>query len=159
MAKTKTVADALNEFAKDMKDALNILLENVAKASGEEADDEEEDDEAPAKGKKTASKKTKKEDEDDDDEEDDEDDEEEKPAKGKSKKASKEADDEDEDEESEVEYKDVQKAVATAGKAYGRAFVADTLKKIGGKKCDHAEKLKPEQYAEFIEALEEGDDE
>lgn len=180
MAKKKaTLEEALLDFVSSILDAAKILKEDIQNIQGA-ADDEDEAEEAPAPKKKSkkeekpskskASKKDAVEEDDEEDEDaaedegDEEEDEDEAPKKkGKSEKASKKSkasDDEDDEEESEddedeIEYSVIQKAVVKAAKEKGRDFVAQKLKEVGGKKCDHAQKLKPEQYQEFLDALEE----
>jgi hypothetical protein len=168
MAKSKTTVEkALNDFTSALIDAAKILKEDLSKLDAS-ADEEEDDapvvkkgkvakDEKPSKSKKAAVEEDDEDDADDEDEEEDD-----VPKKGKAKPGKKAVDEDDEDEEDgedDVDYADVQKAVVKAAKANGRDFVAERLKRFG-KKVDHASKLKPEQFAEFIEALnEDADDE
>lgn len=163
MAKKKiSLEEAVKDFAQAINDATKILLEDVKNLTGKSSDDEddaeEEDEEEEVAPKKAAKGKGKKAPVDEDDEEEEEADEDEPAPKKKAAKGKK-AKDEDDEEDDAPEYSDVQAAVAKAAKANGRDFVAERLKRIGGKKCDHASKLKAEQYADFIESLSEEADE
>ena len=181
-------AKSLNDAVKILIEDLGKITAANAEVEEDEGDEAPAKTTKTKAGKKekpsksAASKKGAVEDDEEDDEdetdveEDEEDDEEVAPKKGKKAKAEKpaskkgkkaveeddedeEGEDDEEDDEDEIEYSVIQKAVVKAAKAHSREFVAETLKAIGGKKCDHASKLKPEQYESFLEALAEGPEE